>query len=154
MTDPLLVRPAEAADRPQWEVLWHGYNAFYGRAGATAFPEAVTASARRRFLEEDEPVEAMVAQQGRVLVGPAHCVWHQSTTSMAPSCYLQDLFTLETARGTGVGRALIDAACVRARAAGASRLYRQTHESNGTARRLYDGVASHDAFVVYTLPSE
>ena len=27
MTDPLLVRPVQAADRPQWEVLWRQYSA-------------------------------------------------------------------------------------------------------------------------------
>ena len=65
------------------------------------------------------------------------------------SCYLQDLFTEEAARGGGVGRALIEAVYERARAAGLKRVYWQTHETNATAMRLYDGVAERSGFVVY-----
>ena len=46
------------------------------------------------------------------------------------SCYMQDLFTSETARGKGVGRALIDEVYEEARVAGAPRVYWQTHETN------------------------
>jgi GNAT superfamily N-acetyltransferase len=34
----------------------------------------------------------------------------RSTTALGPNCYLQDLFTSETTRGRGIGRALIPAA--------------------------------------------
>jgi len=36
-----------------------------------------------------------------------------------------------------------------ARAAGASRVYWQTHETNATAMRLYEQVAERSGFVVY-----
>jgi GNAT superfamily N-acetyltransferase len=64
-------------------------------------------------------------------------------------CYLQDLFTLESTRGRGVGRALIEAVYERARAAGSPRVYWQTHETNATAMQLYDKVAERSGFVVY-----
>jgi GNAT superfamily N-acetyltransferase len=63
--------------------------------------------------------------------------------------YLQDLYTAESARGQGIGRTLIGAVAERARATGARRLYWQTHESNQTARRLYDAVAERSGFIVY-----
>ena len=68
---------------------------------------------------------------------------------IAPTCYLQDLFTAESARGQGIGRALIEAVYERARAAGASRVYWQTHETNRTAMLLYDRIAERSGFLVY-----
>ena len=58
-------------------------------------------------------------------------------------------FTAEAARGQGVGRALIEAVCERAREAGASRVYWHTHETNRTARELYDKLADRSGFIVY-----
>jgi ribosomal protein S18 acetylase RimI-like enzyme len=52
-------------------------------------------------------------------------------------------------RGQGIGRALIEEVATRARAAGAARVYWLTHESNATARRLYDQVAKNSGFIVY-----
>jgi len=48
-----------------------------------------------------------------------------------------------------VGRALIEAVYGAAKAAGASRVYWQTHETNVSAMRLYDQVAEKSGFVVY-----
>ncbi|WP_233201161.1 hypothetical protein [Chromobacterium alticapitis] len=35
-----MVRNAVESDYAGWRPLWDGYNAFYGRAGETALPEA------------------------------------------------------------------------------------------------------------------
>jgi GNAT superfamily N-acetyltransferase len=66
-----------------------------------------------------------------------------------PICYLQDLYTLDSERGKGVGRALIEAVYARAKADGSQRVYWQTHETNQTAMKLYDQVADRSGFVVY-----
>ena len=104
---------------------------------------------RSRFFDAYEPVHALVAEIDGRLVGLAHYLFQRSTTAIGPNCYLQDLFTSEAARGRGVGRALIEAVCARARDAGSQRLYWQTHETNATAMRLYDQVAERSGFVVY-----
>ncbi|MFI4959676.1 MAG: GNAT family N-acetyltransferase, partial [Lysobacterales bacterium] len=78
-----------------------------------------------------------------------HLLFHRSTIQLAPSCYMQDLFTLEAARGRGVGRALIGAVYEYAEKAGSPRVYWQTHETNATAMQLYDQVADKSGFVVY-----
>jgi GNAT superfamily N-acetyltransferase len=144
-----LVRPAAAADFAAWLPLWEGYNAFYGRAGPTALPAEITWTTWLRFLDPAEPVHALVAEAGGRLVGLAHYLFHRSTIRIEPVCYLQDLFTAERARGSGIGRALIEAVAERARAAGTTRLYWQTHESNHTAQRLYAAVAERSGFIVY-----
>jgi GNAT superfamily N-acetyltransferase len=149
MEASLAVRPVARRDYDQWLPLWEGYNAFYGRAGATALPAEVTAMTWQRFFDAYEPVHALVADIEGRLVGLAHYLFHRSTTAIAPSCYLQDLFTAEAVRGRGVGRALIEAVYARGEDAGAGRVYWQTHETNQTAMRLYDQVAEKSGFVVY-----
>ena len=149
------VREIEPSDYAAWRPLWRGYNAFYGRLGETALPEPITATTWRRFFDPSEPVHGLVATDGDAVVGLAHYLFHRSTTRIEPVCYLQDLFTAEAARQRGAGRALIAAVCDKARAAGAARVYWQTKAGNATARALYDQVARHDGFLVYThdLPS-
>ena len=145
----LTVRLAQPTDQAAWRPLWDGYNAFYGRSGATALPETVTQTTWARFFDDTEPMQAFVAQQGDALVGLAHTLFHRSTTLVGLTCYLQDLFTAEGLRGQGVGAALIEAAAAQAKASGAARLYWMTHETNVTAMRLYDRVAEKTGFLVY-----
>jgi GNAT superfamily N-acetyltransferase len=143
------VRPLAPDDFDAWKPLWDGYNAFYGRAGPTALAPEITQTTWSRFFDADEPVHALVAQAAGKVVGLAHYLFHRSTISVAPTCYLQDLFTAGEARGQGVGQALIEAVCDRARSAGSARLYWHTQETNSVARRLYDRVAEHSGFIVY-----
>ena len=144
-----VVRELEIEDRPAWERLWLAYNAFYGRAGSTALSQEIFETTWRRFFDVGEPMTALVAELDGSVVGIVHIVFHRNTISPTSVCYLQDLFTDEKGRGRGVGRALVDAVYERARAAGATRVYWQTHESNTVAMRLYDEVAENSGFVVY-----
>jgi GNAT superfamily N-acetyltransferase len=143
------IRPVAAADLAAWRPLWDGYNAFYGRHGDTALAEEVSRTTWSRFLDPAEPVHALVAEHEGRLLGLAHFLFHRSTTQLGLSCYLQDLFTAPDARGRGVGHALIEAVYRRAGEAGSPRVYWQTHETNGSAMRLYDQVAERSGFVVY-----
>ena len=149
MSTPLHVRAVVAADYPAWRPLWDDYNAFYGRRGETALPEHITQTTWQRFLDPDEPMFALVAEEQGQLVGLAHYLFHRSTTRVEQSCYLSDLFTLESRRGRGIGRLLIEAVCEQARRADAKRVYWQTHETNQAGRLLYDKLASHVGFIVY-----
>lgn len=153
MIPNLTVRPLAAADHDQWLPLWEGYNAFYGRAGETALDPAITASTWRRFHAADEPVHALVAERDGRLVGIVHYLFHRSTTRLADTCYLQDLFTAPDARGGGIGRALIEAVACRAAERGSSDVYWLTHETNTPGRTLYDKVATHAGFIVYRRPA-
>jgi GNAT superfamily N-acetyltransferase len=149
MPRAIRVRPLARSDYSDWLPLWDGYNAFYGRAGATALPVEVTRMTWSRFIDAYEPVYCLVAERDGKLVGIAHYLFHRSTTMIGPNCYLQDLFTIESARGQGIGRALIEAVYDSARRAGCERVYWQTHESNFAAMKLYDVIAERSGFVVY-----
>jgi GNAT superfamily N-acetyltransferase len=149
MAEHVLVRAVMPGDHAQWLPLWDGYNAFYGREGATALAPAITAVTWSRFFDAYEPMHALVAESEGRLLGLTHYLFHRSMTSIAPICYLSDLFTSQAARGKGVGRALIAAVYEKARLAGAPRVYWQTHETNSTARELYDRIAEQPGFIIY-----
>ena len=148
MTQPI-VRPLTREDHAGWLELWAGYNAFYGREGATALPAHIVEATWARLFEPGEPVRGLVAELDGELVGLAHYIFQRSTILIAPTCYMQDLFTSPAARGQGIGRRLIEAVYESARAAGSASVYWHTHAGNGTARRLYDQVATDTGFVVY-----
>lgn len=145
MPAQLLIRPVKPNDFEQWLPLWQGYNTFYERI---ASPE-VTRTTWSRFFDAYEPVHALVAQKGGQLLGLAHYLFHRNTSMVGPTCYLQDLFTNEAARGQGIGRALIEGVYEWAQAGGAARVYWHTHETNQTAMKLYDKVAVRSGFVQY-----
>ena len=145
MSQQLTVRPVAPNDLSQWEALWEGYNTFYERT----VPPEITRVTWSRFFDAYEPVHALVAEKDGRLLGLVHYLFHRSTTLIGPTCYLQDLFTTEAARGQGVGRALIESVYERARTGGSLRVYWQTHETNVTAMALYDKVAERSGFLVY-----
>jgi GNAT superfamily N-acetyltransferase len=149
MAQPAEIRPVRRDDFAAWKELWDGYNAFYGRSGNTALPPEVTHTTWSRFFDEYEPMHALVAESGDKLLGLTHFLYHRSTIHVAPTCYLQDLFTSGASRGQGIGYALIQAVYERARVAGSPRVYWQTHETNTAAMKLYDKVAEKSGFLVY-----
>ena len=144
------IRPIQLDDRASWEPLWDGYNAFYGREGDTALPAEITDATWRRFFDSSEPVFALVAEAEGKVVGLTHYLYHRSTTRLELTCYLQDLFTDPELRGQGVGRALVKSVYQAAEAAGVKRVYWQTHQSNAAGRMLYDKLATHLGFIVYS----
>jgi GNAT superfamily N-acetyltransferase len=150
MSQSILVRPIERADYDQWRPLWDGYNAFYGRVGVTALPEEITLATWERFFTASEPVHALVAEHQGQVVGLAHYLFHRSTTRLRDVCYMQDLFTAKQLRGKGIGRQLIHAVYQAARDAGCSRVYWHTQTSNTPGRVLYDKLAEHKGFIVYS----
>jgi GNAT superfamily N-acetyltransferase len=139
------IRSAVPADFAQWLPLWECYNTFYERT----VPAEVTRMTWSRFFDAYEPMHAVVAERDGKLLGLVHYLFHRNTAMLGPTCYLQDLFTVATTRGQGIGRALIEAVYERAQAAGSPRVYWMTQESNATARKLYDQVAEYSGFIQY-----
>ena len=79
MVQPFTVRTISKADFDAWLPLWNGYNAFYGRTGATALPMEITQTTWQRFFDAYEPVHALVAERDGELLGLAHYLFHRST---------------------------------------------------------------------------
>ena len=150
MNPSLNIRSINRQDYADWRPPWDGYNAFYCRSGPTALAEQITAATWDRFFSASEPVHALVAEDEGRVVGIAHYLFHRSTTRLHDVCYLQDLFTSQQYRGRGVGRLLIQAVYAAASAAQSSRVYWTTQITNEAGRALYEKVAKHAGFIVYS----
>jgi GNAT superfamily N-acetyltransferase len=150
MPSDIIIRPIAREDHAQWRPLWEGYNAFYGREGETALAEDITDATWARFFSADDPVQAFVAVEGDTVVALVHCLFHRSTTRLHDVCYLQDLFTAPSHRGRRIAQQLIEAVYAAARSAGSSRVYWTTQIGNASGRALYDKVASHTGFIIYS----
>jgi len=140
------VRPLVGQDRAAWNALWKGYLDFY----KTSLPAAQYDLTFGRFLDPAEPMFAYLAERDGKPRGLVHIILHRSGWLEGPTCYLQDLFVEPGERGTGMGHALIEHVYDVTRAAGGKRVYWLTHESNTTARKLYDRVATNPGFTEYT----
>ena len=155
------VRRIEARDEQRWRELWDGYNRFYEREPS----DAITAQTWRKIMDRSAPIHAIVAEniaaesmqikergeRQREVVGMANYVIHDSTSSLAPVCLLQDLFVDPAMRGTGAGKLLIDWLVAEMSVQGWSRLYWHTKENNYRARGLYDKYTPHSGFLRYVI---
>ena len=143
-----IVRALEPDDHAAWHDLWTGYLDFY----ETKLGPEVYAATWSRLFDPDETIRGALAFAGKTPVGLVHYLFHRTAWAVAEVCYLQDLFVAPAGRGQGHGAALIAYAADRARDRKAPRLYWHTHETNRTAQRLYDRVASQSGFIQYRLP--
>jgi GNAT superfamily N-acetyltransferase len=142
----LTIRPLRASDEADWRRLWAGYLAFY----ETTLPEQVYATTFARLLDPARPQQnALVAEQGGRLVGLVHYIYHAHNWRLEDVCYLQDLYVAPETRGTGAGRALIEAVYAAADANGTPAVYWLTQDFNTTARQLYDRIAKVSPFIRY-----
>lgn len=146
----LIIRDVAEGHAAAWRELWAAYVAFYEAQVA----EAVTAYTWKRMLDPRSPVLGRIAERRGGLnhgqaVGFSVSVLHEGTWTLAPICYLEDLFVDPQARGAGAGRALMQDLIDLGRARGWSRLYWHTRAGNVAARKLYDSFVGADDFVRY-----
>ena len=142
------IRALSPADRDAWLPLWRGYLEFY----EATLPDDQTDLTWGRLLDPQFPIWGALATdaEGRA-VGLVHWLTHPATWSAGPYSYLEDLFVAPGTRGTGAGRALIEHVADWARERGSTKVYWLTHETNTTARTLYDRVARNTGFVHYEM---
>ena len=147
MMTTIAVRRVEARDKAAWAALFQDYIAFY----RTSVPDDVIAAVWEHFMAAtpDAHIGLVAVDADDFPVGLAHILLHRSSWSMAPDCYLEDLFVSPASRGGGIGRALIEAVYREADKHGCRRTYWITEATNDRARRLYDQVAAKTVFVQY-----
>lgn len=133
-------------DRARWETLARGYKKFY----ETEVSDQEYEQTWQRLLRAEEVFGSAARLDGQV-VGIVHYLFHANPWS-SESCYLQDLFVDQAARGQGAARALIEHVTQAARDRGAVRVYWHTKQDNERARALYDKVATFRGFISYDCP--
>ncbi len=147
MTTVVTTRPAEPGDLDAVAALFDAYRQFYDMPADLALA--------RRYLDERfqrrESVILVAENPDGDMVGftqlyPAFCSVLADRTFV-----LYDLFVTPKARGTGAGRALMEAAESHARANGAARLELQTARTNVIGQSLYEscGWKRDELFHVY-----
>jgi len=139
------IKAIENNDFDIWLPLWKGYQRFY----EVDIPESVTLKTWARLLDPVEQMHAALAMVGEQAFGLVHSIDHRSTWTTDSYCYLQDLFVAHDARGSGIGRVLIEHVYADAKRRGVSRVYWLTHESNHDGMRLYDRIADRSGFIQY-----
>ena len=140
------IRPLSPEAHAEWRRLWTLYLEFYETSVAEDVYEALW-----ERLHSDDPNEfnCLVAEQDGKLIGLTHYLFHRHAWRVERVCYLQDLFVDTDVRGTGAGRALIEAVYEAADKEGAPAVYWLTQEFNHTARQLYDRIAKVTPFIRY-----
>jgi GNAT superfamily N-acetyltransferase len=141
------IRSALPSDEATWRKLWREYCAFY----EAQLADDVTDRTWKRILDPDSAVMCIVAEVDGHVYGFANCVVHENTWETQAVCYLEDLFVLPSARGRGIGKALIEWLRNAMRAEGWARLYWVTRADNRRARKLYDQFTQADDFVRYVI---
>jgi GNAT superfamily N-acetyltransferase len=96
----------------------------------------------RRFLAPSEDGLLLGARGERQLFGYACLYWHFSSLEATECVLLNDLYVVESARGRGVGRALIEATAEIARERGVPFVEWSTAPDNHNAQRLYDSTGA------------
>jgi GNAT superfamily N-acetyltransferase len=140
------IRSLAPSDEPAWRDLWRAYLEFY----ETELPEEIYATSFARLVDPAvTDYHGLVALQDGRPVGLAHYIFHRHGWQVEDITYLQDLYVVPETRGTGAGRALIEAVYAAADAAGKPNVYWLTQTFNTTARQLYDRVASATPFMEY-----
>ena len=139
------VRHIQVEDKLCWQDLYLSYLRFYESEPVEASTELLWDRLRRLVPD----IQGLVAEVDGEVVGIAHFHYQLSTWSDTSQCYLEDLYVAESARGRGVATALIKQVEDLAIQKKCSELFWITKESNSTARKLYEKVASQSEFVRY-----
>ena len=143
-----LIRDLQPDNKEAWLALWQGYLRFY----ETELAPEVTENTWARLLSSNGGIEGFAAlNEAGTMIGFVHYLLHPGTWGAALICYLEDLYVSEEARGTGAGRALIEALADKGRAEKWQHIYWQTAKGNFQAQALYDRLATRTDWVRYEL---
>ena len=147
MDNDVGIRPLAANDREAWDPLWQGYLTFYEES----LSDTITDATWQRLIGDDPSCGGLAATVDDTLIGFAHYLVHPTTWDTRSACYLEDLFVVRSARGTGAGRALVEGLVHLARDKAWTQIHWITHDDNLVAQRLYDRIATRTDWVRYEI---
>jgi ribosomal protein S18 acetylase RimI-like enzyme len=129
-----VVRLATTKDAPDVTRLMIGFRNWWSRGEPSdehfeAGVRRLLADPQSEFLLAGEPAVGVCQLRYR------YGLWHDSE-----DCCLEDLFVEGEARGSGLGRALVEAAFERARERGCARIELDVNEANPAALALYESL--------------
>ena len=143
---PVSIRPLCMSDETAWRMLWKAYLEFYD----SSVSENIYSTTFGRLIDPSVTTQfALIAEDEGQVIGLVHAILHPHNWRIEDVCYLQDLYVIPEAHGTGAGRALIEAVYAAADAKGTPSVYWLTQDSNTTARQLYDRIAKVTPFIKY-----
>jgi ribosomal protein S18 acetylase RimI-like enzyme len=95
-----------------------------------------------RVLIADPKTEFLLAapDDARPAAGVCQLRYRLSVWTGTDDCWLEDLYVADGARGSGLGRALVDAAFQRAKARGSRRIELDVNEQNTAALAFYESL--------------
>ena len=138
-----IVRDLAPGDRDAWHALFHAYGVFYETDLADEVLDHVWSALLGGALR------GFVAEQDGAVVGFAHARSHVATFSVGEDWYLEDLFVDPSARASGIGTAILEHLVKIATWEGGGTLRWVTAETNATAQRVYDKLATRTTWVTY-----
>ena len=147
MQQGLTLRRASPNDYEHWAAMFDSY-----RLGAGL--EASNPVAVRLWewiIDPGVAVDALLAESDGTLLGFAHYRRFPRPIMADEGLFLDDLFTVQEARGRGVARALLDRLVVETNSGGFALLRWTTKPGNAAARRLYDSYATVAESVTYNV---
>jgi GNAT superfamily N-acetyltransferase len=129
-----VVRLATQEDAADVARLMIGFRNWWGREQPS--DEHFEAGVRRLLAEPQ--TEFLIA--GEPATGVCQLRYRYGIWYHGEDCWLEDLYVAEDARGTGVGRSLVEAALERARERGCARIELDANEANPAALALYESL--------------
>lgn len=138
------IRSLEKNDFPQWLPLWGGNN--MGKRD-----EDVTTQTWMRLTDPEFSVYGLCAVRGGEMLGFVHYVLHPTTGSLAPVCYMQDLYVDPAHRGNGVARRLVEHLVRVHKREKWARMYWIAEAENIAAQKLYSNIGVKIDFTVHVL---
>jgi len=146
---PATIRPLPRTDAARLEPLLAAYAA--EMRGVLAGADIASPAAQSALLSSHTAAEILVAEQDGIAIGFA-ILFDLPEIVFARRCgHLDDVFVLPAARGRGVARALIDAACELGRARGWSHLRWIVPAEDAAAIALYERIAARADWRSYVI---
>ena len=140
------IRSITRSDEAEWRRMFTAYLEYYE---TSVSEEVYRTSFDRLFSDKETEFKGLIAAVEGRAIGLTHFLFHRHMWRVENVCYLQDLYVDPDVRGTGAGRALIQAVYDAADAAGCPSVYWLTQDFNHTARQLYDRIGKKSPFIRY-----